>query len=222
MKRKVEQQPSLKLYYFNIKGKGEPIRLFCAYAGLELDDTRFRTRDEFAAMKENGKLIFGQVPMLEVDGKHQLVQSSAILRYLSKIVGLYPEDPLSAAKVDAALDQEADAFTGATVASYTTRFGIDMDADAKAKAYEAISTEVLPRHLGHLEKLLNASETGWIAGTEEPSAADFVWFTRLSNSMPETAEYPDKLKSLEDFPVLKTFVEKVKSLEAIKDYYEKK
>jgi glutathione S-transferase len=221
MKRKVEQQPSLKLYYFNIKGKGEPIRLFCAYAGLELVDHRF-AGDEFSTMKENGRLAFGQVPMLEVDGKHQLVQSSAILRYLSKIVGLYPADPLIAARVDAALDQEADAFTGTTVASYTTRFGIGMDADTIAKAYEVISTEVLPRHLENVEKLLTASETGWIAGTEEPSAADFVWFVRLSDFMTEKMEYPDKLKSLEDFPALKAFVEKVKSLEAIKEYYEKK
>ena len=26
-KRKMDQTPNLKLYYFNIKGKGEPIRL---------------------------------------------------------------------------------------------------------------------------------------------------------------------------------------------------
>ena len=36
--------PKLKLYYFNSKGKGEPIRLFCAYAGLDLEEVvRSRT-----------------------------------------------------------------------------------------------------------------------------------------------------------------------------------
>ena len=40
-KRKMDQTPNLKLYYFNIKGKGEPIRLFCAYTGLELEANRF-------------------------------------------------------------------------------------------------------------------------------------------------------------------------------------
>merc|ERR1711957_845874 len=138
-KRKIEQQPKLRLYYFDIKGKGEPIRLFCAYAGLELDDYRFSSRQEFAEMKESGKLAFGQVPLLEVDGgTHMLVQSGAILRYLAKLSGLYPDDPIVAAKIDAALDQEADAFAGLTVASYSTRFGIDLDGDAKSKSYQTI------------------------------------------------------------------------------------
>lgn len=221
MKRKVEQQPTLRLYYFNIKGKGEPIRLYCAYSGLKLEDKRFASRDEFISMREGGKLAFGQVPMLEVDGKHELVQSSAILRYLSKIAGLYPEDPLVAARIDAALDQEIDAFTGTTVVSYTTRFGIDLDGSAKTKAYEDISSQVLPRHLENVQNLFKISTTGWIAGTEEPSPADFVWFSRLHDFVREKAEYHDKIKTLEDYPALRAFVEKMKSLEAIKEYYEK-
>ena len=91
---------SFKLYYFDIKGKGEPIRLFCAYAGLALEDIRFATYADFLALKESGKLAYGQVPMLEIDGKEQLVQSSSIMTYLSKIAGTYPDDPLMAAKVD--------------------------------------------------------------------------------------------------------------------------
>ena len=143
-KRKIESQPKLKLYYFNIKGKGEPIRLFCAYAGLELDDHRFASRDEFTALKESGKIAFGQVPMLEIDdGKHQLVQTASILRYLAKIsnVGYPLDDPIMAAKVDAALDQENDSFTGMTVATYTTRFGIPLDDEMKTKSYRGIDAD---------------------------------------------------------------------------------
>jgi glutathione S-transferase len=220
-KAKIENQPKLKLYYFNIKGKGEPIRLFCAYAGLELEDYRFASRDEFTSMKENGKLAFGQVPMLEVNGQHQLVQTAAILRYLAKVSKLYPEDPLLAAKVDAVLDQETDAFIGATVASYTTRFGLVLDEDAKTKIYETIDKEILPRHLGNLEKLFHASSTGWVAGTEEPSPADFVWYTRFADYLPEKKELSDKIKNLDDYPACKAFVEKFKALEGIKEYYSK-
>jgi glutathione S-transferase len=222
MKRKVESQPELKLHYFDITGKGEPIRLFCAYAGLTLEDYRFASFDEFAAMKSSGKLAFGQVPMLEVDGKHQLVQTAAILRYLSKIAGLHPEDPVLAARVDAIMDQENDAFTGTTVVSYMNRFGLELDGETKEKAYNTISTETLPHHFRSVESLLKASSTGWIAGTEEPSAADFVWFARLADFVPNKAEFSPKLKTLEDFPVLKDFVERFKSLEAIKEYYGKK
>mmetsp|Transcript_24817 Transcript_24817/g.36725 ORF Transcript_24817/g.36725 Transcript_24817/m.36725 type:complete len:224 (+) Transcript_24817:84-755(+) len=221
-KSKVENAPKLKLYYFNIKGKGEPIRLLCAYAGLELDDFRFSSYQNFADLKESGKLVFGQVPMLEVDGKHQLIQSGAILRYLGKLTKLYPEDPLLAAKVDAVFDQETDAFTGATVASYTTRFGIELNDDSKEKCYELISNEVFPRHLDSIESLLKSSSSGWIAGTEEPSTADFVWYTRLADYIPAKKELSDKVKSLEGFSSCKAFVEKFRSLDAIKEYYESK
>jgi len=221
-KRKMDPAPKLKLYYFNLTLKGEPIRLFCAYTGLELEDYRFASHQEFVNLKEAGKLAFGQVPMLEIDGKHQLIQSGAIMRYLGKLTKLYPpEDPLEAAKVDAIFDQENDAFMGATVASWTTRFGIEMDDAKKQKAFDMISNETLPRHLGNAEKLFKASSTGWIANTEKPSIADFVWFVRLDDYIPNTKELSGKVRSLDDYPECKGFVERFRSLEPIKEYYAK-
>jgi glutathione S-transferase len=221
-KRQIDQQPKLKLYYFDIKGKGEHIRLLCAYAGLELEDYRFSSRDQFNALKENGTLAFGQVPLLEVDGKHQLVQNCAILRYLAQIAGLYPSDPLLAAKVDACMAQEGDAFLGPTVVMYNTRFGIPMDDELKKKSMEMISSDVMPKHLENLERLLKASSTGWLAGTEEPSPADFMWYSRFVHYMADTKAFPEKLRKLEDYPLLQAFCDKVGSLEAIKDYYAEK
>ncbi|CAJ1942768.1 unnamed protein product [Cylindrotheca closterium] len=215
----MDPAPKLKLYYFNMKGKGEPIRLLCAYTGLELEDYRFASSQEFVDLKENGKLAFGQVPMLEVDGKHQLIQSGAIMRYLAKLTKLCPEDPLEAAKVDAIFDQENDAFMGATVASYTTRFGIEMDDATKQKAFDTISKEILPRHLGNLERLLKASSTGWVAGTETPTIADFVWFARFDDYIPNRKQLSENLRSLDDYPECKAFVERFKSLAPIKEYY---
>jgi glutathione S-transferase len=37
----------------------------------------------FSALKADGRLLFGQVPMLEIDGL-ELVQSQAIIRYLAR------------------------------------------------------------------------------------------------------------------------------------------
>ena len=211
----------MKLYYFDIKGKGEPIRLFCAYAGLELEDIRFGSFAEFLALKESGKLAYGQVPMLEVDGKDQLVQSSSIMTYLSKIAGKYPDDPLVAAKVEAALCAEGDAFVGTTVVTYPNRFGFTFDADESAKAFKVISDEIMPRHLTNLERQLKESSTGWIAGTSEPSVADFVWFCQLYHAVPVQNEFSEKLRSLEDYPTLKAFVEKMLTLDAVAKFYSK-
>jgi prostaglandin-H2 D-isomerase / glutathione transferase len=222
-----ESQRKLKLYYFNIAGKGEQIRLFCAYADLDLEDYRFQSSDEFLKLKSEGKLAFGQVPMLEVDegnGKvHQLVQSTAILRYLGKLSGLYPkDDDILAAKIDAAMAQETDAFMGAVVATYKRRFGICLEGEALKQSTELIATEVAPRHLAALEKLLESSETGWIAGTEKPSPADFVWYVQLALWMPDKPEFfPENLCKFEGYPRVKAFVDKFSALERIKEYYAK-
>ncbi|KAL3943231.1 MAG: hypothetical protein SGARI_000015 [Bacillariaceae sp.] len=213
MKRKQEQQPKLKLYYFDIKGKGEPIRLLCYYAGLELEDHRFATRDEFLAMREGTRLTFSQVPMLEVDGKHTLVQSG-------KLANLYPssDDPVQAAKVDAIMDQESDAFSGTTVLTYQTRFGLEMTPEETEKSFDNISEEVLPHHLKNIEKLLIASPTGWLAATDEPSPADFMWWVKLSL----ISEKKEIKLNLEPFPKIQAFMTKFGSLESIQEYYAEK
>lgn len=220
-KRKMEQQPTLKLYYFDLKGKGECIRLLCAYSGLELNDHRFISRDEFLAMKEGTRLHFGQVPMLEVNGKHTMVQTNSIMRYLGKLDGLYPmTDHILAQKIDSVMDQATDVFTGQSILKYGLRYAIDLTPEAKEKSYEQYNEAVLPTHLKKVERYFNNSSTGWITGTDEPSPADFVWYTSLIN-MKSHKEISEKIKSLEDYPKIKGFIEKFESLEAIKEYYEK-
>lgn len=212
--------PTLKLYYFDIQGKGEPIRLLAAYANIALEDYRFSSREEFMALKADGTLPFGQVPLLEVDGREKLVQSAAILRYLAQLGGLHPTDLIAAAKVDAALDQEADAFLGPTVASYTTRFGIAMDEAQVAAAAELLGSEVMPRHLAAVERLLCASATGWLAGTPQPSAADFAWAARLGQYLPAKDRlFPERLRTLADYPACKAFVQRFFELPQIASYY---
>ena len=214
-------QPELKLYYFNIKGKGESIRLICAYGGLKLEDHRFESRCQFLAMKDSSRLSFGQVPMLEVDGKATMVQSAAIMRYLGKLTGLYPmDDHILAQKIDAIMDQVSDVFMGSTVLTYGLRYAIDMSPEAKEKCYGIFNETVLPGHLKRAERVLESSATGWMAGTTEPSPADFVWYCSLVN-MAAKKEISDENKSLSGFPKLKAFMGKFESLEAIKEYYRK-
>lgn len=220
VQRKVSQQPKLKLYYFDMRGKGEPIRLFCKYAGLAFEDYRFTTSEEFNAQKQNGSLPFGQIPMLEVDGEHKLVQAAAILRYLSKIAGMYSDDPILAAKMDAVLDQENDAFMGITAVSYNDRFGIALSDEAKAGCFETLATEIMPKNLALVERLLKASKSGFLAGSDEPSPADFVWFCRFEHFLPAYPKrYPPSLSNLEDFPACRAFVKQMRELEAVKQHY---
>jgi hypothetical protein len=93
-----------RLYYFDLAGRAESIRLACIHGGMAFEDIRLSSAD-FQELKQSGKLSFGQVPAMEVRENTVLVQSAAILRYVGKKTGLYPADPVSAAIVDAIIDE---------------------------------------------------------------------------------------------------------------------
>ena len=56
------------LYYFDLHGRAEPIRMLLNHAKVEFDDRRL-SHEEFAQMRENGALPSGQVPLWEDEGR---------------------------------------------------------------------------------------------------------------------------------------------------------
>ena len=81
------------LYYFNLYGRAEMIRMALHKAGVEFEDKRV-SGDSWKELKESGKLEFGQVPMLELADGTQLVQSGAILNYIGAVYKLKHDDPM--------------------------------------------------------------------------------------------------------------------------------
>ena len=82
--------------YFDIHGRGEAIRMAFHDQGVAFEDKSF-TGDEWgktsptglkAQWTKAGKLLFGQVPMLEVDGT-SLVQTQSIMRFAARKYGWY-------------------------------------------------------------------------------------------------------------------------------------
>lgn len=43
--------PTYKLYYFNVKALGEPIRMLLAYGGIKFEDVRVAFEEEWPALK---------------------------------------------------------------------------------------------------------------------------------------------------------------------------
>lgn len=95
-----------KLTYFDFNGgRGEPIRIALHAAGIEFEDVRW-SFPEFAEKRQVFR--FSAVPALEIDGA-VITQSNAISRYVGKMAGLYPEDPLQALYCDEVLGALEDA-----------------------------------------------------------------------------------------------------------------
>lgn len=77
---------SVKLYYFDIKGRAEAIRLALHIGGIQFEDIRL-DQNQFTQMKS--QLPFGQVPVLEVDGK-RMSQTMAILGWAGHYAKMNP------------------------------------------------------------------------------------------------------------------------------------
>lgn len=97
--------PQYKLTYFDIAGgRGEPIRIAFHAAGIDFEDHRI-SFDEFR--KTRDRMRFTCSPTLEIDGA-EITQSNAILRYVGKLAGLYPQDSLQALYCDEAMEAVED------------------------------------------------------------------------------------------------------------------
>ena len=89
-----------KLTYFDFHGgRGEPVRIAFHAAGVGFEDHRI-SFDEFMATRDS--MPFRCAPVLEIDGV-AVTQSNGMLRYVGKLAGLYPDDPLQALWCDEAM-----------------------------------------------------------------------------------------------------------------------
>mmetsp|Transcript_20710 Transcript_20710/g.58087 ORF Transcript_20710/g.58087 Transcript_20710/m.58087 type:complete len:240 (-) Transcript_20710:44-763(-) len=89
-----------RLHYFAGWGLAEQGRWILAAAGIRWDQQPLTTHEEFLALRDQGMhLAYGQLPLLEIDGL-KLVQSQAIVRYVSAKAGLAGSTPTEAAVVD--------------------------------------------------------------------------------------------------------------------------
>ena len=53
---------------------------------------------------------FQKLPILIVDDEHQIAQSTSIMRFLQRLAGMEPQDPVVAAKADAILESAQELF----------------------------------------------------------------------------------------------------------------
>ena len=99
------------------------------------------------------KMPFQAMPVLEVDGR-SISQSNTINRYVGKLAGLYPKDDWQAALCDEVMDAAED--IGSRIGNT-----MQMGADEKKKAREALAAGAIPRFLEQLEIRLKAGGSEW-------------------------------------------------------------
>ena len=93
--------PSIKLTYFNLRGRGELPRLLLAYAGVSYEDDRIAPPWDDPKPWNDLKpsTPYGQLPLMYWDGE-EVAQCLGVARFLAKEFGLAGRNNLEAAQVD--------------------------------------------------------------------------------------------------------------------------
>ncbi|XGW09001.1 hypothetical protein V3C99_011369 [Haemonchus contortus] len=192
-----------RLEYFDGRGRAEIIRQIFAVAGQSFDDVRY-SFEEFA--KHKAELPFGQLPVLEVDGK-QLAQSCAIARYLARQFGLAGKNAFDEAVVDSVVDQFNDYFRELRPFFMVLHGFQKGDLDVEFRDVFLPNSRTF---FTFMTKFLKNNKSGFLVG-DSLTFAD-LWVADI-------ATWSKKYPSLYDgFPEMKAHAEKIRSIPAVKKW----
>uniref|UniRef100_K3W560 Glutathione S-transferase n=1 Tax=Globisporangium ultimum (strain ATCC 200006 / CBS 805.95 / DAOM BR144) TaxID=431595 RepID=K3W560_GLOUD len=201
-----------RLHYFNLRARGEIVRLVCAYGKLPVGEVVVPVGREFIDRKPT--YPFGQLPMMEIQGK-KYAQSMALARYTAKQCGLYPtDDELAALEVDMIMDTCADLITAVLHATFSERDPVQRERlVAKLRKY------TLPSIMRGLDTRLrdNTDGMGLFFLGEKISVADIAVFDAVANTLlPKQDVLPVDLER--EYPQVKQLMDQVQQVPTIAEY----
>nr|AVX32553.1 glutathione S-transferase [Grapholita molesta] len=196
--------PKTEFYYFPIKGLGEQIRLLLAYGGEDWNDNRV-TPEDWPNFKP--KTPFGQMPVLEVDGK-QRAQSMAISRYLGRKHGLAG----ATIEEDFLIDQSVEFLNDIRAKAAQVQY--EPDEALKAKKHEDFSKNVYPTLLAKLDQILEENNGHLALG--KLTWADFV-FAGIYQYLKVMLQSPDLDSKFPRFKKLEQTVYSIPKVKAFAD-----
>jgi len=161
---------NIRLIYFDLPfWRAEASRIALFLGSVPFDDMR-TTSEEFEKLKAAGKLPYGQLPILEVDGE-VIAQSVAIARFCGKQARLYPMDnDVNAARVDELLD------TATQITELLSPSLRETDLEQRAILRDELASQTLPTWLGFLEsRLISNRDSGYFVGPQLTIADLAIW-----------------------------------------------
>ena len=213
-----------ELYYWggNFAGRGEYVRLMLHLSGetwrdVGREEGSGKVVEYIKSKQPNGTFPVCFPPILK-QGDMVLNQLPAILIYLGKKQGMFPDDPLDAARVMQIALSALDALSGAEKAYHPVN-GHDAYANQVEEAKATISgfmTNRLPIFLEFLEKalLMNGEGAGFYVG-DSMTIADIVVYNFIRGYRSSQREH---FKNNGDIPAVKAFMDRMDADEKIKEF----
>ncbi|XP_001503129.4 glutathione S-transferase A2 isoform X1 [Equus caballus] len=192
-----------KLHYFNGRGRMEPIRWLLAAAGVEFEEEFLATSKDLEKLRNDGSLMFQQVPMVEIDGM-KLVQCRAILNYIAAKYNLYGRDIKERALIDMYIEGVAD------LNEMYIHLILTPPSEKAAKITE-IKDKTTNRYLPAFEKVLKSHGQDYLVGN------------RLSRADIHLVELLYLIEELDpsllaNFPLLKALKTRISNLPTVKKF----
>jgi len=201
------------LVYFQLEGRAGPIRNMCAIGKVPYEDQAISWQ-EWKDLKST--LRYGQVPIIRI-GKLEINQSREILRYVSKLAGLYPEDPLQALQVDSLIENINEVFE--------KTIGKTMHSDITAEEKTKLRLGFIDKKEGKLGALLDKLDLQIGVGTSGYlfetglTAADLILFQTVCHLSLGVLDGIPKSYVSKNFANLEAHRVKVASIKEISDRF---
>ncbi|XP_004449926.1 glutathione S-transferase alpha-4-like [Dasypus novemcinctus] len=192
-----------KLYYFRGRGRMESIRWLLAAAGVEFEEEFIEQREQYEKLKKEGRLLFDQVPLVEIDGM-RLTQTRAILSYLAAKYNLYGKDLKETARINMYADGTLDLMMMIALMAFKPP-------EEKEENIALVVKSAKNRYFPVFEKILKDHGEDFLVGNKL-SWADI----QLIEAILMVEELNASV--LSDFPRLKAFKAKISNVPTIKKF----
>ncbi|XP_061254418.1 glutathione S-transferase A2 [Bos javanicus] len=192
-----------KLHYFNGRGRMECIRWLLAAAGVEFEEKFIEQPEDLDKLRNDGSLMFQQVPMVEIDGM-KLVQTRAILNYIATKYNLYGKDMKERALIDMYSEGVED------LREMIMHLPL-CPPDQKDAKIAQIKERTTNRYFPAFEKVLKNHGQDYLVGNK---------LSKADIHLVELVYYVEELDPslLANFPLLKGLKARVSSLPAVKKF----
>lgn len=191
------------LHYFNGRGRMESIGWLLAAAGVEFEEKFIETPEDLDKLRNDGSLMFQQVPMVEIDGM-KLVQTRAILNYIATKHNLYGKDIKERAFIDMYAEGIAD------INEMIMLLPI-CPPDQKDAKIALIKEKTTNRYLPVFENVLKSHGQDYLVGNR---------LSKADVHLVELLYYVEELDPslLAGFPLLKALKSRVSNLPTVKRF----
>ncbi|XDA72402.1 hypothetical protein R6Z07F_002681 [Ovis aries] len=192
-----------KLWYFHGRGRMESIRWLLAAAGVEFEEEFLETREQYEKLQKDGPLLFGQVPLVEIDGM-ELTQTRAILSYLAAKYNLHGKDPKETVRMDMYADGTLDLMLMVALAAFKPP-------EEKEESLALVVKKAKTRYFPVFEKILKDHGEDFLVGNK------FSWADiQLLEAILMVEELDASV--LCDFPLLKEFKTRISNIPTTKKF----